>query len=146
MRAPRGKASRSGLGVPGVLDLDTLGQQVLATALPATAKDRPTALRFHPSAKTELALAGTLAWLIGAFHKCEMSRLKYAFRSRSQSRKAARAPRTSRIHRGNANGKPFFPRCSDGANVAEPRRNDKARRNPAIRARGRGRSLSPRAA
>ena len=68
MRAARGKPSFSGLGVPGVWNLDTLGQQAFATALTTAAKNRAAALRFHPSAKTELALARALAWLIGAFH------------------------------------------------------------------------------
>jgi hypothetical protein len=35
-----------------------LGQQTLATALPASSQDGSTALGFHPCTKTMLALAG----------------------------------------------------------------------------------------
>jgi hypothetical protein len=69
MRTARGNPSLSGFGVPGVGDLDTLGQQAFATALAAAAQNRAATLRFHSSAKTELALARALAWLVGAFHK-----------------------------------------------------------------------------
>jgi len=55
--------------VPGVGDLDTLGQQPFATALTTAAEDRPPTLGLHPGAKTELPLPRALAWLIGAFHK-----------------------------------------------------------------------------
>jgi hypothetical protein len=69
MRTDRGNPSRLGFGVPGVGDLDTLGQQAFATALATAAQDRAATLRFHSSAKTELALTRALAWLVGAFHK-----------------------------------------------------------------------------
>jgi hypothetical protein len=69
MRVARGNRSLSGLGVPGVGNLDTFGQQPFATALAAAAEGRASALRLHPSAKTELPLACALAWLIGAFHR-----------------------------------------------------------------------------
>jgi hypothetical protein len=69
MRTARGNPSLSGFGVPGVGDLDTLGQQAFATALAAPAQNRAAALRFHSSAKTKLALTRALAWLVGAFHK-----------------------------------------------------------------------------
>ena len=55
--------------MPGVGDFDTLGQQAFATALATAAQDRAATLRFHSSAKTELALTRALAWLVGAFHK-----------------------------------------------------------------------------
>ena len=69
MRTARGNPSLSGFGVPGVGDLDTLGQQAFATTLAPAAQNRAATLRFHSSAKTELALARALAWLVGAFHK-----------------------------------------------------------------------------
>jgi hypothetical protein len=87
MRTDRGNPSRLGFGVPGVGDLDTLGQQAFATALATAAQDRAATLRFHSSAKTELALTRALAWLVGAFHKSEKwSPLEYPFDPRSQSR------------------------------------------------------------
>jgi len=67
-RASRGKRSLSGLGVPGVVDFDTLGQQALASALTAACEDGAAALGLHPRAKAKLPLASALARLIGAFH------------------------------------------------------------------------------
>jgi hypothetical protein len=69
MRAARGNRSLSGLGMPGVGDFDTLGQQAFSTALPAAAQDGAPALGLHPRAKAELPLARAFAWLIGAFHR-----------------------------------------------------------------------------
>lgn len=77
MRTARGNPSLSGFGVPGVGDLDTLGQQAFATALAAAAQNRAATLRFHSSAKTELALARALAWLVGAFHKIKPGRIPH---------------------------------------------------------------------
>jgi hypothetical protein len=86
MRTALGKPNLSGFGVTGVGDLDTLGQQAFATALPTAAQNRAATFRLHSSAKTELALARALAWLVGAFHKTEKwSRLEYAFQPDSQS-------------------------------------------------------------
>jgi hypothetical protein len=69
MRTARGNRSLSGLGMPGVGDFDTLGQQAFSTSLAPAAQDSAAALSLHPSAKTELPLARALAWLIGAFHR-----------------------------------------------------------------------------
>ncbi len=83
MRTARGNPSLSGFGVPGVWDLDTLGQQAFATALAPAAQNRAATLRFHSSAKTELALTRALAWLVGAFHKIgKMEPDRIAFRAR----------------------------------------------------------------
>ena len=89
MRAARGNRSLSGLGMPGVGDFDTLGQQAFASTLAATAEDGAPALGLHPSAKAELPLARALAWLIGAFHRFgkNWSQTGYAFDSLSQSTK-----------------------------------------------------------
>jgi hypothetical protein len=93
MRTARGNPSLSGFGVPGVRDLDTLGQQAFATALAAAAQNRAAALRFHSSAKTELALARALAGLVGAFHKSEKwSPLEYPSSFESQFRNPSRTP------------------------------------------------------
>jgi len=73
MRAPRGKPRRSGLGVTGEMDFDTLRQKPLATTLAATAQNGSAALGFHPRAEAKLLFARALARLIGAFHSSEIS-------------------------------------------------------------------------
>jgi len=58
----------SGLRVPGVGNLDALGQKPLAATLPAAGKDGATVFRLHARAEAKLPLAGALRGLIGAFH------------------------------------------------------------------------------
>jgi len=48
--------------------LRALGQQTLATALPASSQDGSTALGFHPRTKSMLTLARPFRWLVGSFH------------------------------------------------------------------------------
>lgn len=54
-----------------VMSLDAFRQQTLATALAAPRKGRATTLGTHPGAETVLTLAGSLGWLVSAFHKTE---------------------------------------------------------------------------
>ena len=97
MRTDRGNPSRLGFGVPGVGDLDTLGQQAFATALATAAQDRAATLRFHSSAKTELALTRALAWLVGAFHKIgKMEPARIPFRSAESIEESRSAPDSPR--------------------------------------------------
>ena len=56
------------LGVPGVMNLDALRQEALTTALTAAGENRTTTLGLHTGSETELAFAGPLGRLIGAFH------------------------------------------------------------------------------
>jgi hypothetical protein len=123
MRTARGNPSLLGFGVPGVWDFDTLGQQAFATALAPTAQNRAATLRFHSSAKTELALTRALAWLVGAFHKIG----KNGARQNTLS-----GPRVNRGIPGQrlSEGNLLSPSSSDGG----PRRSDKVRQNPAIQA------------
>ena len=51
------------------MNLDTLGQESLATPLPSAGENGATALRLHPSAEAKLALPSALAGLVSAFHK-----------------------------------------------------------------------------
>ena len=67
----RFRLRRLGLSVPGVMPLDTFGQEPLATALAAAGESRAAALGFHACPKTVLAFARSFRWLIGAFHKAE---------------------------------------------------------------------------
>jgi len=50
------------------VDFDALWQETLASALPTPGENGTPALGLHAGAKTELLLARTLGWLIGAFH------------------------------------------------------------------------------
>ena len=50
------------------VDFDALGQETLASVLPAPGKDGTPALGLHARAKTELLFARALGCLIGAFH------------------------------------------------------------------------------
>ncbi len=59
---------RSGLGVTREVDFDALGQEPLATALPAPGEDGTPVLGLHAGAKPKLLFARALGWLIGAFH------------------------------------------------------------------------------
>jgi hypothetical protein len=134
MRTARGKRSLSGFGVPGVGDLDTLGQQAFATALATAAQNRAAALRFHSSAKTELALTRALAWLIGAFHKIgKMEPARITFRpresiqeSRLESRCAIRAESLQ----------PKIVATLNRLSAGGPRRSDKVRQSRASRVPG----------
>ena len=132
MRAPRGNPNPSGFGVPGVGDLDTLGQQAFATALPTATQNRAATFRFHSSPKPELALTRALAWLVGAFHKIgKIERERIAVRLRRVNRGILIAySATGGKHR----------RQKGGASAGAPRRSDKVRQNPAIRAPGRDQS------
>jgi hypothetical protein len=58
------------------MSIDTFGQKPLPTALAAPRKRGASAFRPHPGTKTVLAFAGSLRWLVSAFHKAE----KYARR------------------------------------------------------------------
>jgi hypothetical protein len=71
MRASRGNRILSGLGMPGVGDFDTLGQQAFPATLATAAEDCAAALGLHPCAKTKLSLARPFAWLISAFHRAK---------------------------------------------------------------------------
>lgn len=66
---PNVSAGRSGSGVAGVVDLDTLRQEAFATALAAAAQCGTAGLGRHAGAKTKLPLARPLRGLVGAFHK-----------------------------------------------------------------------------
>lgn len=56
------------LGVPGVMNLNTLRQEALTTALTTAGENRTTTLGLHTGSETELAFTGPLGRLIGAFH------------------------------------------------------------------------------
>src|SRR5437764_15052628 len=56
------------LRVSGVVILDTLRQQTLASALSPTRKSGPAAFGFHAGSKTVLTFTRALRWLISAFH------------------------------------------------------------------------------
>jgi hypothetical protein len=134
MRTARGNPNLSGFGVTGVGDLDTLGQQAFATALPTAAQNRAATFRLHSSAKTELALARALAWLVGAFHKTEkMEPIRIPFLS-GQSIVESRSAHSA-IGRGQAQKRTNLPTLRSPS-VGAPRRSDKVRQSPAIRAPG----------
>jgi len=59
------------LGVPGEVALNAFWQKPLAAALASTREGGPTAFGAHAGAKTVLAFAGSLGWLISSFHKAE---------------------------------------------------------------------------
>ena len=50
------------------MDLNTLRQETLASALTTTAKDGATAFGLHAGTEAELAFARALGWLVGALH------------------------------------------------------------------------------
>ena len=54
-----------------IMSLDAFRQQTLATALTAPRKGRATTFGAHPGAETVLTFAGSLGWLVSAFHKTE---------------------------------------------------------------------------
>jgi hypothetical protein len=56
------------LGVAGVVNLNALRQEALTATLATAGKDGATALGLHTGTETELAFAGPLGRLIGAFH------------------------------------------------------------------------------
>ena len=133
MRTVRGNPSLSGFGVPGVWDLDTLGQQAFATALAPAAQNRAATLRFHSSAKTELALTRALAWLVGAFHKIgKMEPARIPFRSAESIEESQLEARSGNWCGKGLQGKNLPPRKRPSAEG--PRRRDKVRQSPAIRA------------
>ena len=61
----------SGLGVPGEVVLNAFRQKPLATALASTRERGATAFSSHAGAKTMLAFASSLGWLVSSFHKAE---------------------------------------------------------------------------
>jgi len=78
-RADLGNRSRSGGGVAGKVDFDTLRKEALASTLAAAAQNGAARLGFHPGAEPKLLLARALGRLVGAFHKIgsvEPSRLE----------------------------------------------------------------------
>ncbi len=70
-RASLGKRSlfRSGFGVAGKMDFDTLRQKALASPLATTAQNGAAGLGRHARAETKLLLARAFGRLVGAFHK-----------------------------------------------------------------------------
>ncbi len=56
------------IGLALEVNLHSLWQQTLASALPPAGKDGTAVFCLHPRAETELLLAGALGGLIGAFH------------------------------------------------------------------------------
>jgi hypothetical protein len=57
--------------VPGVVTLNAFRQKPFAAALTPAGKGGATAFGAHAGAKTVLALAGSLRWLVSSFHKAE---------------------------------------------------------------------------
>src|SRR3954471_20207776 len=55
--------------MPGVRNLHAFWQEALATLLPAAIENLTAVLRLHAGAESELAFAGALRGLIGAFHR-----------------------------------------------------------------------------
>ncbi len=68
-RADFGNVLRSGLGVSGVVDFDTLWQETLASTLAAAVQDIAARLGFHARAEAKLTLARALGRLVSAFHR-----------------------------------------------------------------------------
>ena len=70
-RASLGKRSRfrSGFGVAGKMNFDTLRQETLASPLATTAQNCAAGLGRHARAETKLLLARAFGRLVGAFHK-----------------------------------------------------------------------------
>ena len=54
-----------------VVELDALRQEPLAATLPPTRQRGTATFCFHARAKTMLALACALRWLVSPFHKTE---------------------------------------------------------------------------
>lgn len=71
----------------GVMPVNAFGKQSFATALAAARQSGPATLGSHPRAKTVLAFARALRWLIGAFHKQQSEKSKSRLES-DYSRKA----------------------------------------------------------
>ena len=59
------------LGVPGEVVLNAFRQKPLATALASTRERGATAFSSHAGAKTMLAFASSLGWLVSSFHKAK---------------------------------------------------------------------------
>ena len=55
------------------MDLNTLRQETLASALTTTAQDGATAFGLHAGTEAELAFARALGWLVGALHVVKKS-------------------------------------------------------------------------
>jgi hypothetical protein len=55
----------------GVMPFDALWEQAFAAALPAACQGYAAPLCFYAGAKTMLAFACSLGWLVSAFHKTE---------------------------------------------------------------------------
>lgn len=60
--------SESGLGVPCVMNLDTLRQKTLAPALASARESGASAFGLHSRAEAMLAFARAFGWLVCAFH------------------------------------------------------------------------------
>ena len=60
----------------GVVPVNALRQQSLATAFAPACKSGATSLGSHPCAKTVLAFTRSFRWLISAFHNRELARLR----------------------------------------------------------------------
>jgi hypothetical protein len=54
-----------------VMDFNALWKQAFAAALPAACQGCAAPFRFHAGTKTMLTFAGSLGWLVSAFHKTE---------------------------------------------------------------------------
>lgn len=72
--AEAGKRCDSGSGMAGVVHLNALRQQPLASAGAAPVENGAAALGLHAGAKSELPLARALRRLISAFHKPEIEK------------------------------------------------------------------------
>jgi hypothetical protein len=57
------------LRVARVVFLDAFREQALPATLPPACKRRAAGFGFHARTKTVLALARSLGWLVGPFHK-----------------------------------------------------------------------------
>jgi hypothetical protein len=54
-----------------VVQLDALWEQTFTAALAAACQGCAAPFRFHAGTKTMLTFAGSLGWLVSAFHKTE---------------------------------------------------------------------------
>jgi len=64
-----GNKNRSGFGVAGKMDFDTLREEALASPLAAAVQSGAPGLGRHARAETKLLLARAFGRLVGAFHK-----------------------------------------------------------------------------
>ena len=64
-----GNRNRSGFGVAGKMNFDTLRQETLASPLAAAVQGGASGLGRHSRTETKLLLARALGRLVGAFHK-----------------------------------------------------------------------------